>query len=56
MLQDTIIEYAFPVWDTNNKNLIQKVESVQRKPARFILNNYNKDNSVSKMIKKLNQG
>ena len=50
----TIIEYAFPVWDTNNKNLIQKVESVQRKPARFILNNYNKDSSVSKMIKKLN--
>ena len=49
-----IIEYASPAWDTNNKNVIQKVESVQRKAARFILNDYNKDSSVSKMIKKLN--
>ena len=49
-----IVEYASQVWDTNNKNVIQKVESVQRKAARFILNDYNKDSSVSKMIKKLN--
>ena len=49
-----IIEYTSPVWDTNNKNFIQKVESVQRKAARFILNDYNKNSSVSKMIKKLN--
>ena len=48
-----IIEYASPIWDTNNKNVIQKVESVQRKKARFILNDYIKDNSVSKTIKKL---
>ena len=45
-----IIEYASPVWDTNNKNVIQKVESVQRKAARFTLNEYNKYISVSKMI------
>ena len=49
-----IFEHASPAWDTNNKNVIQKVESVQRKAARFILNDYNKDSSVSKMIKKLN--
>ena len=49
-----IIEYVSPVWDTNNKNVTQKVESVQRKAAKFILNDYNKDSSVSKMIKKLN--
>ena len=49
-----IIEYTSPVWDTNNKNVTQKVESVQRKASRFILNDYNKDSSVSKMIKKLN--
>ena len=30
-----ITEYASPVWDSNNKNVIQKTESVQRKPARF---------------------
>ena len=33
---------------------MQKVKSVQRKAARFILNDYNRDSSVSKMIKKLN--
>ena len=49
-----IIEYASPVWDTNNKNVIQKNESVHRKAVRFILNDYNKDSSVSKMKKKLN--
>ena len=49
-----IIEYASPAWDTNNKNVIQKVESVQRKAARFIFNDYNKDSSVLKMMKKLN--
>ena len=49
-----IIGYASPVWDTNNKNVIRKVESVQRKAARFSLNDCNKTCSVSKMIKKLN--
>ena len=49
-----IIEYASPVWDTNNKNVIQKVESVQRKAVRFIMNDYKRDSSVSKMIKELN--
>ena len=34
--------------------MIQKVEGVQRKVARFILNDYDRDSSVSKMIKKLN--
>ena len=53
-VRSPIIEYASPVWDTNNKNVMKKVESVQRKSARFILNDYNKDSSVSKMIKKLN--
>ena len=53
-VRSPIIEYASPVWDTNNKNVMKKVESVQRKSARFILNDYNKDSSVLKMIKKLN--
>ena len=53
-VRSPIIEYASPVWDTNNKNVMKKVESVQRKAARFILNDYNKDSSVLKMIKKLN--
>ena len=53
-VRSPIIEYASPVWDTNNKNVMKKVESVPRKAARFILNDYNKDSSVLKMIKKLN--
>ena len=49
-----IIEYASLVWDTSNKNVIQKVEIVQRKAARFIFNDYNKDSNLLKMMKKLN--
>ena len=49
-----ITEYETPAWDTNNKNVILKVESVQRKAARFFFNGYDRDSSVSKLIKKLN--
>ena len=49
-----ITEYVSPAWGTNNKNVIQKIENVQRKAARFILIDYDKDSRVSKMIKKLN--
>ena len=41
-----ITEYATPAWDTNNKNVILQVESVQRKAARFIFNGYDRDSSV----------
>ena len=33
---------------------MQKVESVQRKATRFILNDYDRDSSVPKMMKELN--
>ena len=33
---------------------MQKVESVQRKTTGFILNDYDRDSSVSKMMKELN--
>ena len=49
-----ITEYTSPAWVTNYKNVIQKVEKVQRKTARFILNDFNRNSSASKMIKKLN--
>ena len=50
LLLNTHLQFEIPTI----KNVIQKVGSVQRKAARFILNDYNKDSSVSKMINKLN--
>ena len=50
LLLNTHLQFGIPTI----KNVIQKVGSVQRKAARFILNDYNKDSSVSKMINKLN--
>ena len=41
-----IIGYASAVWDTNNKNVIRKLESVQRKASRFSLNDCNNACSV----------
>ena len=45
------LQLRIPTINMSSKRLR---ESVQRKAARFILNDYNKDSSVSKMIKKLN--
>ena len=50
LLLNTHLQFGIPTI----KNVIQKVGSVQRKAARFRLNDYNKDSSVSKMINKLN--
>ena len=50
LLLNTHLQFGIPTI----KNVIQKVGSVQRKAARFSLNDYNKDSSVSKMINKLN--
>mgnify|MGYP001796102237 CR=1 FL=1 len=49
-----VLEYASPVWDTNNKKVIENIESVQRKAIRFIMNDYKQDSSVTKMMKQLN--
>ena len=48
-------EYASPVWDSNNKNVIKKVESIHRKATRFIFNDYNRASSGSKIIRELNR-
>ena len=47
------IEYACSVWDPHQKNLINKIEMVQRRAARFVMNDYNSTSSVSAMLKEL---
>ncbi|XP_072176986.1 uncharacterized protein [Diadema setosum] len=41
------------VWDPSSRNLIHKVEMVQRRAARFTLNRYHNTSSVTKMLQVL---
>ena len=45
--------YAAPVWDPNTKDDIQKIESVQRRAARWVRGDYSPYSSVTDMIGKL---
>ena len=47
------LEYAAPVWDPHNKVDIQKIESVQRRAARWVLGDYSTYASVTDMIGQL---
>ena len=47
------LEYSSPVWDPFLKGDIAKVERVQRRAARFVLNDYQRDSSVTAMLKSL---
>ena len=47
------LEYAVPVWDPNTKDDINKIEMVQRRAVRWVLNNYSPYLSVSNMSEKL---
>lgn len=49
-----IVECASPAWDPNNTNVVEKVESVERKAEMFMVNDYNWDSCVAIMIKELN--
>lgn len=46
-------EYASTVWSPHQEELIHKVEMVQRRAARFVLHSYEKKESVTAMLKKL---
>ena len=45
------IEYCSSVWDPHTKHNIKKVEAVQRRAARFIMNDYGRKSSVTAMLK-----
>ena len=49
-----MLEYASVVWSPYLVTLINKIESVQRRSARFILNDYSRTSSVTNMLERLN--
>ena len=49
-----ILEYASIIWSPYHTTLINRIESVQRRSARFITNNYERYSSVTAMLEQLN--
>ena len=49
-----ITEYACAVWSPHTAKGIAAVESVQRRAARFVFNDYQRSTSVSSLINELN--
>ena len=47
------LEYASSVWDPYTKKNIDRLEMVQRRSARYVLNRYNNTSSVSDMLNDL---
>ena len=48
-----IIEYASTIWTPHLQKEILKLETIQRRSARFVLNEYARLSSVTSMIQKL---
>ena len=48
-----ILEYACTVWDPYTQDSIKRIEAVQRRAARFVVNRYHNTSSVSDMISRL---
>ena len=49
-----ILEYASPVWDPYTQSNVNDLEQVQRRAARFVLNDFNRTSSVTSMLQSLN--
>ena len=48
-----ILEYSSSVWDPWTSTNIDKIEAVQRRSARMVMNNFNRYASVDQMIQQL---
>ena len=48
------LEYGATIWDPHLAKHIDQIEKIQRRAARFILNDYKRESSVTSMLKKLN--
>ena len=49
-----ILEYACTIWAPHTQKDIISIESVQRRAARFVFNDYSYDSSVTEMLQRLN--
>ena len=49
-----MLEYASSVWDPHTLNNINRIEAVQRRVARFFLNEFSSYSSVTNMLSTLN--
>ena len=47
------LEYACTVWDPYKEGQIRKIENVQRRSARFVLNQYKQTTSVTNLLSHL---
>ena len=45
-----LVEYAATVWDPQSQKAINKIEAIQRRATRFVLNRYHNTSSVSDML------
>ena len=48
-----LLEYSSCAWDPCAEGLKHQLEMVQRRAARFVLNNYTRDSSVSEMLSEI---
>ena len=48
-----LLEYAASVWDPYSQKNIAKIEAVQRRAARFVLNRFRNTSSVNNMLEAL---
>jgi hypothetical protein len=48
-----LLEYSSSVWDPHKGGCIKKMENIQRRAARFVLNRYHRRASVTEMLEKL---
>ena len=49
-----LVEYASTVWDPYTQTLIQKIEMVQRRAAKYVKNRHRNTSSVSDMLDTIN--
>lgn len=48
-----LLEYSSSVWDPHTKDLAYKLERIQRRAARFVVNDYDRTSSVTEIMKDL---